>query len=738
MAIWDRGAARPPGGPEKAMKGHTVLLAGVSLFCWPLGALAEYVRVDPQQIEGMVLLGQQSSLDPVGVTRLSLNGNYLYCTSTKGLHTVDISDPADMHLTSEWDSGGTKMQDLSWYQNTLYAANWSPGVGLRIFSITNPADPSYVRTKPTESFTWSVEAYDGLVFVELNNKAEGIARVNIYDAAANPTDPPLASYVDGPGGAMNNAAKYQNYMYFCCQRWLYVYDIANPYNPTYVRRVALNAYPLNVGLDRRHNLYALAWDDDGYGYEGGLHSFSLADASNPQHLGHVDFDTGSKFFHIHDVTDMAYVIGGGSSIFTIDISDPTNMTVRRHWSVSWSDPYHAGWAADVTGAGEYIYVGTLHGTDANCGDFTCPWYGARVYAVKVAEWVPVAPMIVEVTPDPDGIYAGNEYVKQLTLTQGDPPITWSVVEGPAGLQVDQNGFVSGWTPGVGDIGTHVIAVQAANGNGSDSESWSVEVWALPDGTLAMFKFNNGPQSWSLEAWRSGSYEPGVMEWAPTGGNPSGAMRSSGSGATNNSDNCTREGGMMSLAASTAALSNIRVEFDVTTSLDAPPELGCSGSCLSRLLGGSCEDMLAISYSPAGPVGPWTTVRVLTEGADLPTSWAHVAVSFPNAAEVVNNPGFAVRLQWQFNTAVDAGWLDNISIHGSPSVAVRADRDRDGDIDQADFGRFQACYGGSGTAPWPGCGDFDLDIDGDVDQDDFSFFRNCLNGPEVPIDFSCEG
>ena len=61
----------------------------------------------------------------------------------------------------------------------------------------------------------------------------------------------------------------------------------------------------------------------------------------------------------------------------------------------------------------------------------------------------------------------------------------------------------------------------------------------------------------------------------------------------------------------------------------------------------------------------------------------------------------------------------------------ADLDDDGDVDQIDFGRFQACYSGDGQSYGPDCPVADLSGDGDVDEEDFGVFRNCLSGQGSP-------
>jgi hypothetical protein len=71
------------------------------------------------------------------------------------------------------------------------------------------------------------------------------------------------------------------------------------------------------------------------------------------------------------------------------------------------------------------------------------------------------------------------------------------------------------------------------------------------------------------------------------------------------------------------------------------------------------------------------------------------------------------------------------------VPRMGDFDNDGDVDQSDFGRFQACF----TAPFvaqtdPECDEALLDGDSDVDQDDYAIFQACMSGADVPASPDC--
>lgn len=73
--------------------------------------------------------------------------------------------------------------------------------------------------------------------------------------------------------------------------------------------------------------------------------------------------------------------------------------------------------------------------------------------------------------------------------------------------------------------------------------------------------------------------------------------------------------------------------------------------------------------------------------------------------------------------------------GTP--AVKPDRDRDGDVDQSDFGWFQACLSGSSIPQTdPNCANAKLDNDDDVDQNDFAIFQVCFSGANVYANPNC--
>jgi len=74
---------------------------------------------------------------------------------------------------------------------------------------------------------------------------------------------------------------------------------------------------------------------------------------------------------------------------------------------------------------------------------------------------------------------------------------------------------------------------------------------------------------------------------------------------------------------------------------------------------------------------------------------------------------------------------------TPPPFAPCDFNRDGDVDQEDFGRFQGCYSGPGIPQNdPSCAGARLDTDEDVDGDDTSRFLNCFAGPDDIVDTTC--
>jgi Dockerin type I domain/Putative Ig domain len=207
----------------------------------------------------------------------------------------------------------------------------------------------------------------------------------------------------------------------------------------------------------------------------------------------VNINPAQDFYFYFNVSDAWAYQGNKPDVYVVvDYYDAGNSTLQLQYDSigpDFSFYYKNAQIISLTNTNTWKHY-TWHVTDAYFGnrqnsgaDFRiASGVGNTFYldVVRVSTQQPVAPIIAAVTPDPDPIYNGSAYSKQLTLTQGSPAPTWSLLQGPSGLSINAVGLVSGWTPGAGVFGNFTIQVQATNSEGSATKSWTVRVLSRCD------------------------------------------------------------------------------------------------------------------------------------------------------------------------------------------------------------------------------------------------------------------
>lgn len=140
----------------------------------------------------------------------------------------------------------------------------------------------------------------------------------------------------------------------------------------------------------------------------------------------------------------------------------------------------------------------------------------------------------------------------------------------------------------------------------------------------------------------------------------------------------------------------------------------------------------IGMDPAGGTDPASDNIVWSERASTQYQWEQISVDTVAAGSTMTFFLDAQQLsavEWNLN-AFDDCVVDQ--------VRFAIDFDNDGDVDQADFGWFQACFTGAGIEQTdPACATARLDDDADVDIDDFGIFQGCMSGANVPVAPSCD-
>jgi pectate lyase len=97
-------------------------------------------------------------------------------------------------------------------------------------------------------------------------------------------------------------------------------------------------------------------------------------------------------------------------------------------------------------------------------------------------------------------------------------------------------------------------------------------------------------------------------------------------------------------------------------------------------------------------------------------------------------GFTPADAGSFQVLVQGNWCSTLSAEASLIMATPCDFDHDGDVDQDDFGPFQACLGA--PISMSACAATRLDGDDDTDAADLAIFQGCMSGAGHPAAARC--
>lgn len=149
-------------------------------------------------------------------------------------------------------------------------------------------------------------------------------------------------------------------------------------------------------------------------------------------------------------------------------------------------------------------------------------------------------------------------------------------------------------------------------------------------------------------------------------------------------------------------------------------------------------------TPNEAVIRWDTATASDSTVDYGTTTAY-GMSAGDAAAVTAHEvmlaSLAPGMQYYFRVTSDGlaypSSAEAADVFFTTPPVQPADFDLDDDVDQEDYGRFQACLSGRGNPQnEPACALARLDADNDVDEDDLDLFRQCHSGPDISADPNC--
>jgi hypothetical protein len=135
------------------------------------------------------------------------------------------------------------------------------------------------------------------------------------------------------------------------------------------------------------------------------------------------------------------------------------------------------------------------------------------------------------------------------------------------------------------------------------------------------------------------------------------------------------------------------------------------------------------YAPADGLYPFTIEHVSSGGGAPPINAEGNGLIFSEL--VYAGPGLPAFVPVNAPAATTKAYV-NVTPCGTPLVDVNVDTD----VDQADFGAFQACFAATPPYTFP-CTCFDRTgstpgtPDGAIDVSDYLYFLSCFSGPKVP-------
>lgn len=322
------------------------------------------------------------------VCDVAIAGHYLFAAGAgDGLRIYDVSTPTNLVCISHVGESeeGANAHGIAVCGDYAYVANSNDG--MRIYDVSDPTQPVCVGHAPEMAMAASFGiAVSGLVksphhklfrkskmgahYVFLANWNDGL---RIYDVS-NPADPKRLAHVNDGGTAVDATAS-GNYVYLADDYGgLRIYDISNPANPIAVGHSHEIGYPWGVAVDGK-----IAYVADNF------HGFTIFDISSPTNpvvlaniqnnppkenfLDHLSGkDKGKVFiqgsaYGVAVAGHHAYIANFQDGVWAYDISSPTNPIAVAHTGTNYS-----GFAKRLTIAGGYAYV-------ANQDD------GIRVYKI---------------------------------------------------------------------------------------------------------------------------------------------------------------------------------------------------------------------------------------------------------------------------------------------------------------------------------------------------------------------
>ena len=239
--------------------------------------------------------------------------NYL---AYNGIGIINVEDPCNMNLVSELKT--CRARELFYANNYAYVANGFRG--LTIVNVSNPHHPTFESNFETINKANSVFVESDIAYVAVADSGFQIIDVSV------PNEPILLSAINPEYGDFRSIDKYSNYLYLGGE-WtgsVFIYDVTDPANPFLVNQLNVNDFSYDITI---HDVYLYT-----AGYWGGLQIFDLTDPVNPFEVGYYPLDLALS---VEANENIAFIGANYSSLQIFDTTNINNPILASNCSIGY-------------------------------------------------------------------------------------------------------------------------------------------------------------------------------------------------------------------------------------------------------------------------------------------------------------------------------------------------------------------------------------------------------------------
>jgi hypothetical protein len=265
------------------------------------------------------------------IISVAVSGDFIYGSDERGgLRIIFVANLASLVEVGFVDTGGVSW-NVAVASNMAYVAD---GFGMRIIDVSNFASPEAVGFFETGDMPFGITVSGDYAYL-----AAGLVGLQIFDVS-NPKNPTFVSSFsyDGCLACGQDVAVIGDLAYFVGAVGLRIIDVSNPAEPAEIGAILTQGFPLAVAVSGNYAYLAAG--------NGGLR---IIDISSPQSPIEVGFFANAFAQEVVVRGNLVYVAGSDAGLRIIDVTDRANPV-----EVGFLDT--EGFAIGVAVNGNYAYL----------------------------------------------------------------------------------------------------------------------------------------------------------------------------------------------------------------------------------------------------------------------------------------------------------------------------------------------------------------------------------------------